>query len=203
MNSCPISSRISGTSSGVRWSRWRCGCGRATLEEFAGQEHFLGEGKLLRRMLQADRLTSVIFYGPPGTGKTTLAEVIANHTNRHFERANAAMVGVKEIRQILDEAAYRLESSGKRTILFLDEIHRFAQISRMCCSAMWKPGLITADRRDDGESVLRGQQPLVSRSTIFRFEPLSEEEISNVIRRAVKDRARVLGRSTLSCTMMR
>src|SRR5512147_2447065 len=75
-----------------------------TLEEFVGQEHFLGPGKLLRRMLEADRLTSVIFYGPPGTGKTTLAELIARKTDRHFERANAAAVGVKEVRHVLDQA---------------------------------------------------------------------------------------------------
>ncbi|MFP4226190.1 MAG: Holliday junction branch migration DNA helicase RuvB, partial [Desulfobacterales bacterium] len=94
------------------------------LAEFVGQSHFLGEGKLLRRMLEADRLTSVIFYGPPGTGKTMLAELIAHHTGRHFEQANAAAVGVKEVRRILDEARKRLENDGRRTILFLDEIHR-------------------------------------------------------------------------------
>ncbi|MHC5024602.1 MAG: AAA family ATPase, partial [Planctomycetota bacterium] len=93
------------------------------LEEFVGQDHFLGEGGLLRRMLAADQLTSVIFCGPPGTGKTALAEVIASETGRHFERAHAAMIGVKEIRRILADAALRVEDSGRRTILFLDEIH--------------------------------------------------------------------------------
>src|SRR3954466_13825935 len=96
-----------------------------TLDEFVGQRHFLGPGKLLRRMLEADRLTSVIFYGPPGTGKTTLAGLIAQTTNRHFERANAAAVGVKGVRFVLDEAKRRLEEDGRRTIFFLDEIHRF------------------------------------------------------------------------------
>src|SRR5213593_4825060 len=86
-----------------------------TLDEFVGQQHFLGPGKLLRRMLEADRLTSVIFYGPPGTGKTTLAELIARQTNRHFERANAAAVGVKEVRSVLDDARQRLENEQKRT----------------------------------------------------------------------------------------
>src|SRR5512143_1728234 len=96
-----------------------------TVEEFVGQEHFLGPGKLLRRMLQADRLTSVIFYGPPGTGKTTLAQLIASYTKSHFEQLNAASVGVKEVRAVLDQARERLGNSRQRTVLFLDEIHRF------------------------------------------------------------------------------
>src|SRR5918995_4654187 len=96
-----------------------------TLDEFVGQKHFLGPGKLLRRMLEADRLTSVIFYGPPGTGKTTLAQLIAQNTRSHFEQVNAAAVGVKEVRAILDAARERLANASERTVLFLDEIHRF------------------------------------------------------------------------------
>src|SRR5438270_2240108 len=95
------------------------------LEEFVGQQHFLGPGKLLRRMLEADRLSSVIFYGPPGTGKTTLAQIIALYIHCHFEQMNAAAVGVKEVRQVLDAAKERLATGGQRTVLFLDEIHRF------------------------------------------------------------------------------
>src|SRR5687768_15336122 len=89
-----------------------------SLDEFTGQKHILGPGKLLRRMLEADAITSILFHGPPGTGKTTLAELIANHTRRHFERENAASVGVKRIREIIDEAARRLDGGGRRTILF-------------------------------------------------------------------------------------
>src|SRR4051794_41598493 len=92
-----------------------------TLDEFVGQAHFLGRGKLLRRMLEADRLTSVIFYGPPGTGKTTLASLIAAYTKSHFDQLNAAAVGVKEVRAVLDAARNRLETAGHRTVLFLDE----------------------------------------------------------------------------------
>src|SRR5262245_53795233 len=90
-----------------------------TLDEFAGQRHILGPGKLLRRMLEADAITSILFHGPPGTGKTTLAELIATHTRRQFERENAASVGVKRIRELIDEASRRLESTGRRTIIFL------------------------------------------------------------------------------------
>src|SRR5580765_7534400 len=94
-----------------------------SLEEFVGQEHFLGPGKLLRRMLEADRLISVMFYGPPGTGKTTLAQIIAQYTRSHVEQMNAAGVGVKEVRAVLDSAKDRLANGGQRTVLFLDEIH--------------------------------------------------------------------------------
>src|SRR5688572_15699566 len=96
-----------------------------TLDEFVGQEHVLGPGKLLRRMLLADRLTSVIFYGPPGTGKTALAHVIANHTRSRFKPLNATAAGTKEVREVLAEARSHLEHDGERTILFIDEIHRF------------------------------------------------------------------------------
>src|SRR5436305_12375914 len=96
-----------------------------TVDEFVGQEHFFGPGKLLRRMLQADRLSSLIFYGPPGTGKTALAHVIALHTKSQFRALNAVAVGVKEVRAILAEARTALEAHGQRTILFLDELHRF------------------------------------------------------------------------------
>src|SRR3954471_21578653 len=93
-----------------------------TLEEFVGQQHFLGPGKLLRRMLEADRLSSVIFYGPPGTGKTTLASLIANYSKSQFEQVNASAVGVKEVRKVIDDAKERLGLHGQRTVLFLDEI---------------------------------------------------------------------------------
>ena len=157
------------------------------LDEFAGQAHFLGEGQLLRRMLLADQLTSVIFYGPPGTGKTTLAEVIANHTNQHFERASAAMIGVKEVRAILEDAKSRLETASRRTILFLDEIHRFARNQQDVLLADVERGLITLIGATTENPYFAVNSALVSRSTIFRFEPLSEADIADVIRRAIVD----------------
>src|SRR5262249_45581390 len=96
-----------------------------TVDEFVGQEHFFGPGKLLRRLLQADRLGSLIFYGPPGTGKTALAHVIANQTQCAFRPLNAVAAGVKEVRELLAEARAELEATGRRTILFVDELHRF------------------------------------------------------------------------------
>src|SRR5438034_5791719 len=92
-----------------------------TLDEFLGQEHFLGPGKLLRRLLLADRLSSAIFYGPPGTGKTSLAQVIANQTRAHFRSLNAVAAGIKEVREILQEARQRLGDEGRKTLLFVDE----------------------------------------------------------------------------------
>src|SRR6185437_13181643 len=97
----------------------------ASLDEFVGQQHFLGPGKLLRRLLAADRLGSVIFYGPPGTGKTTLARLLATASRSRFQQLNAVTSGVKELREGLNEARDRLAASGQKTLLFIDEIHRF------------------------------------------------------------------------------
>ena len=158
-----------------------------TLEEFVGQEHFLAEGTLLRRMLQADRLTSVIFYGPPGSGKTTLAEVIAKQTKRHFERGNAAAVGVKEVREVLDRARHRLEADGIRTIFFLDEIHRFNRAQQDVLLGDVERGVVTLIGATTENPFFAINSPLVSRSAIFEFKPLNEEQIVIVLRRALAD----------------
>ncbi|HRP62072.1 MAG TPA: replication-associated recombination protein A [Phycisphaerales bacterium] len=157
------------------------------LDEFVGQEHFLGEGKLLRRMLDADRLTSVLFWGPPGTGKTTLAEVIAKHTGRHFERANAALVGVKDIREILAASTRRIDEGGKRTILFLDEIHRFSRSQQDVLLNDVERGLITLIGATTENPYFSVNSALISRSTVFQFQPLNEEAVASLIRRAVVD----------------
>ncbi|HAJ79714.1 MAG TPA: AAA family ATPase, partial [Fibrobacteres bacterium] len=96
-----------------------------TLDEFFGQEHIIGHGRLLRRAIQIDQLSSLIFYGPPGTGKTTLARIIANTTKAHFISINAVLAGIKEIRDAIDRAQEQLALYGRRTILFIDEVHRF------------------------------------------------------------------------------
>src|SRR5438132_2747336 len=164
-----------------------------TLEEFAGQSHFLGKGKLLRRMLEADRLTSVLFYGPPGTGKTTLAQLIAQYTKSHFEQVNAAAVGVKEVRALLDAAKERLAHGGSRTVLFLDEIHRFNRAQQDILLGDVEAGLILLVGATTENPFFAVNSPLVSRSQIFQFSPISEDDSKRLIVRAAEDKERGYG----------
>jgi putative ATPase len=171
-----------------------------TLDEFVGQQHFLGPGKLLRRMLEADRFSSAIFYGPPGTGKTTLAQLIANYSKAHFEQVNAAGVGVKEVRAILDAARQRLETTGQRTVLFLDEIHRFNRAQQDILLGDVENGLILLVGATTENPFFAVNSPLVSRSQIFQFAPLSEADIQELIRRAVADKERGYGNLNIEIT---
>src|SRR3954470_4193085 len=169
-----------------------------TLDEFVGQHHFLAPGKLLRRMLEADRLTSVIFYGPPGTGKTTLAQLIANYTKSHFEQVNAAGVGVKEVRAILDAAKERLGNSGQRTVFFLDEIHRFNRAQQDILLPDVEAGLILLVGATTENPFFAVNSPLISRSQIFQFSPISEDDIRTLIHRAIEDKERGFGNLNIS-----
>lgn len=169
-----------------------------TLDDFAGQHHFLGQGKLLRRMLEADQLTSVLFYGPPGTGKTTLAELIAKYTKRHFDRGNAAAVGVKDVRHVLDQARKRLEHEGKRTIFFLDEIHRFNRAQQDVLLGDVERGIVTLIGATTENPFFAVNNALVSRSQIFQFEPLSEQAIAGLIKRAISDDQKGFGQLRLT-----
>ena len=165
------------------------------IDEVAGQEHILGPGKLMRRMLSAPgALSSIILHGPPGTGKTTLAEVIAAHTNRYFVRENAASVGVQQIRAIIDEAKRRLADSGQRTVLFLDEIHRFSRSQQDVLLADVERGVLTLIGATTENPLFAVNSALVSRSTLFRLEPLSEADIVGVLERAVADPDRGFGK---------
>jgi putative ATPase len=164
-----------------------------SLDDFIGQEHFLGPGKLLRRLLQADRLGSLIFYGPPGSGKTSLGQVIARQTRCRFRPLNAVSAGIKELREILQEARQELEVSGQRTILFVDELHHFNRSQQ---------DILLPDV-EEGRAILLGTTtqnpffaingPLLSRSQIFRFEPLGREQIRILLQRALRDTERGLG----------
>jgi putative ATPase len=164
-----------------------------SLDEFEGQEHILGEGKLLRRMLAAGTITSLILHGPPGTGKTTLAELIARHTKRHFEQENASSVGVKRIREIIDQATSRLEHAGTRTMLFLDEIHRFTRSQQDVLLADVERGVITLIGATTENPLFSVNSALVSRSTLFALRPLDPERIKAIVRRAATDPERGFG----------
>ncbi len=165
-----------------------------TLDEFVGQSHFIGPGQLLRRMLQADRLTSAVFYGPPGTGKTTLAHVIAGMTEAHFDEVNAAAVGVKEIREILARATDRLEASGRRSVLFVDELHRFSRSQQDVLLGDVENGVIILLAATTENPFFAINTPLLSRSQVFQFNPLTVEEIESLLRRALADQDRGLRR---------
>jgi putative ATPase len=166
----------------------------ATLDEFVGQEHFIGPGKLLRRMLEADRLTSAVFYGPPGSGKTTLAHIIARMTRANFDQVNGAAVGVGEVRRILTAARERLETSGQRTMLFIDELHRFNRAQQDVLLDDVEEGLVILLGATTQNPFFTINSPLLSRSQIFQFEPLTEEAIVGLLHRAVADADRGLGR---------
>lgn len=163
------------------------------LDEFVGQEHILAPGSLLRKTIEADRLTSVIFFGPPGTGKTTLATCISNSTHSYFEPINAVTSNVEELRRVIKQAKLRLKASGQKTILFIDEIHRFSKSQQDVLMPDIEDGSITLIGATVGNPFFALTAPLLSRSLIFEFHPLSEKEIQAVLERALKDTERGLG----------
>jgi putative ATPase len=165
-----------------------------TLDEFVGQEHFLGEGRLLRRMLQAGRIGSVVFYGPPGTGKTSLAELVALHVNAKFQRLNAAASGVKELREHLDKARQSLETGGSKTVLFIDELHRFNRAQQDVLLPDVEAGVISLIGATTANPFFSLVAPLVSRSQIFEFQHLSSEDIRKLLMRALSDDSRGMGK---------
>jgi putative ATPase len=165
-----------------------------TLDEFVGQQHFLGPGKLLRRLLQADRLGSVLFYGPPGTGKTTLARLLASESSSCFRQLSAVTSGVKDLREVLTSARDRLATGGGRTLLFIDEIHRFNKAQQDALLPDVEEGIVTLVGATTSNPFFAVNSALVSRSQIFQFESLSESEIRTLIERALTDKQRGLGR---------
>ena len=156
-----------------------------SLEDFAGQEHILGPGKLLRRTIEADRLSSVIFFGPPGSGKTTLALIISRMTEARFTSVNAVTSNVAELRREVDAAAKHREFSGKRSILFIDEIHRFNKAQQDVLMPEVESGvviLIGATTHNPSFSIVG---PLLSRSLVFELKPLEERDILRILDRAL------------------
>ncbi len=164
-----------------------------TLEEFVGQTHLVGPGKLLRRAIEADRITSLILYGPPGTGKTALAHLIACAPRAHGERINAPAAGVSELREAIVRAKERVRVDGRRTILFIDEIHRFNKAQQdvlMPDVEQGNPILIGATTFNPFFALVPA---LLSRSLVCELKPLSPEEVSAILQRALKDQERGLG----------
>ncbi|MFG0257921.1 MAG: replication-associated recombination protein A [Phycisphaerales bacterium JB043] len=169
-----------------------------TLDQVRGQRHILGESKLLNRMLKAGRLTSLILHGPPGTGKTTLAEVIATHIDAHFVRENAASATVKQIRTIIDEATFRLTDSGRRTVLFLDEIHRFTKAQQDVLLADVERGTLTLIGATTENPLFTVNSALVSRSTVLQLEPLEENDLAQLLHDAISNEQRGFGKKSLT-----
>src|SRR5438128_7214583 len=164
-----------------------------SLEEFVGQEHILGPGKLLRRAIEADRLPSVIFSGPPGTGKTTLAHIIADMTHAKFVRLSGVESNVAEMRRVIAAATNRLRTSGQKTILFIDEIHHFNKAQQDILLPDVESGNLRLIGATTYNPFFYVNSPLVSRSQVFQLESLSVDELQTLMQRALADKERGLG----------
>lgn len=169
-----------------------------TLDEYIGQDHIVGPGRLLRRSIQADQLSSVIFYGPPGTGKTTLARVIANTTKSHFSTINAVLSGVKELRDEIQAAKERLDFYGKRTILFVDEVHRWNKSQQDALLPWVENGTFILIGATTENPFFEVNAALVSRSRIFQLKPLTNEDLTKIAWQAINDKERGYGNLEVS-----
>lgn len=168
-----------------------------TLDEFIGQEHILDAGRLLRRAIQADRLSSAIFYGPPGTGKTTLARIIANTTHAHFIAINAVLAGVKEIRIAIETAQEKRGFHSQRTILFVDEVHRFNKAQQDALLPWVENGTIVLIGATTENPYFEVNKALVSRSRLFQLQPLNEGNLRGVVAQTLTDKNRGYGKLTV------
>ncbi len=171
-----------------------------TLDEIVGQEHILGSDKLLYRVIKADKLSSIILYGPPGTGKTTLAKVIANTTSAAFRELNATTSGKKDIEEVVKEAKDNLGMYGKKTILFVDEIHRFNKAQQDYLLPFVEDGTVILIGATTENPYFEVNGALISRSSIFKLNPLSKENIKELILRAIEDNEKGMGAYNASIT---
>ena len=163
------------------------------LEDFVGQEHIVGKGKLLYRAIQSDRLSSVIFYGPPGTGKTTLAKIIANTTKSKFCQINATTAGIKEIKETVEDAKAALGMYGKKTILFIDEIHRFNKSQQDALLPDVEDGTLILIGATTENPYFEVNKALVSRSIVFELRQLEDKDIKRLLERALTDEKNGMG----------
>nr|MDQ3344178.1 AAA family ATPase [Actinomycetota bacterium] len=158
-----------------------------TLDEVVGQAHLIGPGGPLRVAIEADRLRSVVLWGPPGTGKTSLAQVIAGATRAAFLRLSAVTAGVKDVRAAVDQARARLEVNGRRTVLFIDEIHRFNKAQQDALLPAVEDGLLVLIGATTENPSFEVNAPLLSRSLLYRLEPLADDDVRTLLERAIND----------------
>ncbi len=171
-----------------------------TLDEFVGQEHIVGPGRLLRRAIKADQISSIILWGPPGTGKTTLANIIAHSTRRYFARLNAVTSGVKDLRELVAAAQDRLGMYGQGTVLFIDEIHRWNKTQQDGLLPFVEDGTVILIGSTTENPFFSLVNPLLSRSRVFQLKPLNEAQIVEILQRALEDTERGLGRQPIRLT---
>ncbi|MCR5823706.1 MAG: replication-associated recombination protein A [Lachnospiraceae bacterium] len=164
-----------------------------TLDEVVGQQHIVGKDKLLYRAIKADKLSSIIFYGPPGTGKTTLAKVIANTTSAEFTQINATVAGKKDMEEVIEAAKARYGQFGKKTILFVDEIHRFNKGQQDYLLPFVEDGTVILIGATTENPYFEVNGALISRSVIFELKPLTSEDIKTLLKRALTDNERGMG----------
>jgi len=168
------------------------------LSQFVGQEHILGKGKLLRRAIEADRIVSLIFYGPPGCGKSALARIIAERTKAHFEELNAVTSGVADLRKIIERAWQKRKFSGQKTILLIDELHHFNRSQQDGLLPDVEKGIVTLIGITTENPYFYINSRLLSRSQIFEFKPLNDEELKVILKRAIEDKENGLGKKRIN-----